>query len=84
MQCERIFGTDLFWICLMAHPETDDVSHWVFDVSLFPRASKFGTFNSLAVRETQVSGWFTTPDDALDQGELLGMQLADRHRERTP
>jgi hypothetical protein len=79
MQHDRIFGTYRFWVCIVAHPEIADADRWVCNVSLYPRASSFGTFNGLAVKEARVSGSFAAPDTALDEGELLGTQLADGH-----
>ena len=79
MQHDRIFGTDRFWVCLVAHPEIGEADRWQCDVSLYPRASEIGTFNGLAVKETRVAGSFAAADVALDEGELLGMQLADGH-----
>ena len=79
MQHDRIFGTDHFWVCLVARHGAGNGDRWVCDVSLYPRASTLGTFNGLAVKEAQVSGLFTAPNAALDEGELLGMRLADVH-----
>ena len=78
MQHERIFGTDRFWVCLVAHPRIDDPDDWVCEVSLYPRASRLGTFNGLAVQEVRVSGHLTAAEAALDEGETRGLQLANR------
>ena len=77
MQHDRIFATDQFWVFVVARPGFGDSNGWVCDVSLYPRASPVGTFHGLAVTETRISG-FMDPGPALDEGETLGVRMAER------